>query len=114
MVLNAKEVTPSLRLLSKQGQKRISVALDGAGHGSLRLIDADSAAPGAAKEIEDKGAHMKFDHGAGASSYVSLNNAGESGLVLIDQSGHRRLSVLLPSTGDAIIQRFNALGEPVP
>jgi hypothetical protein len=24
------------------------------------------------------------------------------------------LSVLLPSTGDAIIQRFNALGERVP
>jgi hypothetical protein len=88
--------------------------LDGAGHGSLRLIDPDSAAPGAGKEIDDKGAHVKFDHGAGASSYVSFNNAGESGLVLIDQFRHSRSSVLLPSTGDAIIQRFNALGEPVP
>jgi hypothetical protein len=34
--------------------------------------------------------------------------------VLIDKLGARRLDILLPANGDAVVQRFGSSGQPLP
>jgi hypothetical protein len=65
-------------------------------------------------EVDNKGAHVKFDHPGGASSYIFLNNAGESGVVLVDSNGVRRLDVRAGPDDSAKIERFGPDGKPIP
>ncbi|MGA7631087.1 MAG: hypothetical protein WCB11_09990 [Terriglobales bacterium] len=64
--------------------------------------------------MDDKGTHVKFDRPGGASSYLFLNNAGESGVVFVDANGVRRLNVLVELDNDAKIERFGSDGKPIP
>jgi hypothetical protein len=43
-----------------------------------------------------------------------LNNAGESGVVLIDNRGKRRLNMLVKEDGSSTIERFDDQGKPLP
>jgi hypothetical protein len=114
IVLSAKTGAPSLDLLRADGETSARVALDPAGRPSVKLSNPDPKGPMAAIEIDDKGAHVKFDRPGGASSYLFLNNAGVSGLVLVDPQGVRRLNVVLGADGDVSIVRFGADGKPLP
>jgi hypothetical protein len=111
LVLGATE-HPSIRLLGEDGAARAEIRLDPAGRPAVALSNPDAAGPVVALEVDDKGAHVKFDRPGGASSYVFLNNAGGSGLVLIDAQGIRRLSVMLDPSGAPVIQRFDDDGKP--
>ena len=53
------------------------------------------------------------DRPGGASSYLFLNNAGESGVVFVDANGVRRLNVLVGPDNDAKIERFGSDGKPI-
>jgi hypothetical protein len=57
---------------------------------------------------------LKFDRPGGASSYLFLNNAGESGVVFVDANGVRRLNVLVGTDSDAKIEHFGSDGKPIP
>jgi hypothetical protein len=114
IVLTAESGQPAFRVLGDDGTAMVSIALDAGGHASLKLSNPDAKLPTASIEIDDKGAHVKFDKPAGASSYLFLNNAGESGVVLIDKSGIRRLDILVPTNGDAVVRRFSPSGQPLP
>jgi hypothetical protein len=57
---------------------------------------------------------VKFDRPGVASSYLFLNNAGESGLVFIAANGVRRLNVLVGPDNHAKIGRFGSDGKRVP
>jgi hypothetical protein len=99
IVLSVRSGNPAIELLQANGSSSASIALDAAGRPSLKL---HSPAPGglmAAIEIDEKGAHIKFDRAGGGSSYLFLNNAGGSGLVLIDAHGTRRLEALVSADG---------------
>jgi len=80
----------------------------------VTLANPDPALPTAALEIDGKGAHVRFDRPGGASSYPFLNNAGASGVVLIDAAGQRRLSTTLGPDGSSSIKRFDIVGKPLP
>jgi hypothetical protein len=114
IVLTAETGQAAFRVLGDDGTAIVSIALDSGGHASLKLSNPDAKLPTASIEIDDKGAHVKFDKPGSASSYLFLNNAGESGVVLIDKSGARRLAILLPTNGDAVVQRFGSSGRPIP
>jgi hypothetical protein len=114
IVLTAESGQPAFRVLGDDGTAMVSIALDSGGHASLKLSNRDAKLPTASIGIDDKGAHVKFDKPGGASSYLFLNNAGESGIVLIDKLGARRLDILLPANGDAVVQRFGSSGQPLP
>jgi hypothetical protein len=114
IVLTAESGHPAFRVLGDDGTAMVSIALDAGGHASLKLSNPDAKLPAASIEIDDKGAHVKFDKRGGASSYLFLNNAGESGVVLIDKLGARRLDILLPTNGDAVVRRFSSSGQPLP
>jgi hypothetical protein len=114
IVLTAEMGQAAFRVLGDDGTAMVSIALDPVGHASLKLSNPDAKLPTASIEIDDKGAHVKFDKPGGASSYLFLNNAGESGVVLIDKSGARRLDILLPTNGDAVVHRFGSSGRPLP
>jgi hypothetical protein len=111
--------TRELRIVDASGKPRViltaqvSIALDSGGHASLKLSNPDAKLPTASIEIDDKGAHIKFDKPGGASSYFFLSNTGESGVVLIDKLGTRRLDILLPANGDAVVQRFGSAGQAI-
>ena len=55
---------------------------------------------------------MKFDRPGGASSYLFLNNAGTSGVVLIDGKGVRRASVLVGADGKVTVEGPDGSGPP--
>ena len=114
IVLTAETGQPTFRILGEAGTAIVSIALDSSGHPSIKLSNPDANLPSASIEIDAKGAHVKFDKSGGASSYVFLNNAGESGVVLIDKFGARRLDILLPTIGDAVVQRFGSTGDLLP
>ena len=114
MILAAPPEGPSVRLLSPDGRTVTSLSLDEAGRSSLKLASPAPNQPAASLEVDDKGAHVKFDRPDGGSSYLFLNNAGASGVVLIDARGVRRLDALLGPDGAPSIQRFDAAGHPTP
>lgn len=114
LVLSAKSGEPSIVLMRPNGQPGAQVALDAAGRPSVKLANPDLAAPSAAIEIDDKGAHVKFDRPGGASSYLFLNNAGGSGVVLIGPDGKRKLDVLVDAKGALSIIKFGPDGKPLP
>jgi hypothetical protein len=81
LVMTTRSDNPVMELLRPDGSVGISVSLDANGHGSVQLSNPNTNGPVASLEIDDKGAHVKFDRPGGASSYLFLNNAGESGVV---------------------------------
>ncbi len=88
--------------------------LDTAGRPAVSLANPISGGPSATMEIDDKGAHVKFDRPGGASSYLFLNNAGGSGMVLIDPKGRRRLEATVASDGTSTITQLDEDGKPLP
>jgi hypothetical protein len=114
LVLSATAGPPSVRLLSPAGETQAALALDAAGRPRLTLSGADAAQPTAAVEIDDKGAHVRFDRPGGGSSYLFLNNAGVSGVVLIDAHNVRRAEVVLAPDGSPLIRRFDAQDHAIP
>jgi hypothetical protein len=114
LTLSAKAGTPRIELLRSDGELGGEVSLDADGHPAIKLVNADSNGPTATFEIDDKGAHVKFDGQGGASSYLFLNNAGGSGIVLFDAQGIRRLNAVIAPDGTAKIERLGLDGKPVP
>jgi hypothetical protein len=114
LLLSAKSGSPVIELLKVDGQSNVVVTLDAVGRPSIKLSNPDAGGPSAALEVDDKGAHVKFDRPGGASSYLFLNNAGGSGVVLLDAKGVRRLDALITADGTAKIERFGSDGKVLP
>ncbi len=112
ILLSASSGKPMLVMLRADGQTATEVSLDEAGRPSVRLANPDPNGPIATLAVDDKGAHVKFDRAGGASSYVFLNNAGGSGVVLIDAKGLRRLQATVDANGITQIERNDAGGSP--
>jgi hypothetical protein len=64
--------------------------------------------------IDDKGTHVKFDRPGGASSYLFLNNIGESGVVFLDANGARKLDILVTAAGKTEVHRYDQQPSSVP
>lgn len=109
IILSAKDGRPTIMLLRDDKSAGATVSLDGEDRPSIRLANPDAGGPDASVEIDDKGAHVKFDKPGGASAYLFLNNVGTSGVVLIDGKGARRASAVLSGDGD-----LNLEGKPIP
>ncbi|MGZ9721984.1 hypothetical protein [Rhizobium miluonense] len=114
LILSANGGGPTILLLRKDGTTGASVKLDAADRPTVVLANPNPSWPSAAMEIDDKGAHVKFDRPGGASSYLFLNNAGGSGVVLIDTTGKRRLDALVGADGSSKIERLDDEGKPIP
>jgi hypothetical protein len=114
ITMSAKVGTPIIRVLQTNDAPGIELLLDSAGHPSVRLANPDPNGPTAVLEVDDKGTHVLFARPGGASSYLFLNNAGASGIVLVDSNGVRRLDLLVGSDHNAKIERFGADGKPIP
>ena len=114
IIMSAKSGNPVIRLLQTDGAPSVEVLLDSTGHPAVKLANPDIKGPTAALAVDDKGTHVKFDRSGGASSYLFLNNAGESGVVFVDANGVRRLNVLVGLDNDAKIERFGSDGKPIP
>jgi hypothetical protein len=114
LILSAKSGSPTINMLGTDGAIRFSASLDGAGYGSIKILNPAATGPVASLELDDKGAHVKFDRPGGGSSYLFLNNAGESGAVFLDTNGKRRLNLLVKQDGQAEIQRFDEQQKPIP
>jgi hypothetical protein len=112
ILLSASSGKPVLVMLRVDGQTATEVSLDEAGRPSVSLANPDPNGPTATLAVDDKGAHVKFDRPGGASSYVFLNNAGGSGVVLIDAKGVRRLQATVDTNGITQIERNDASGSP--
>ncbi len=96
------------------GQPSVELTLDTAGRPAVRLSNPNADAPTAALEVDYKGAHVIFNRPGGASSYLFLNNAGASGVVLLDTRGVRRLAALVTPDGTPNVERFGPDGKPLP
>lgn len=105
IVLSAKDGNATIMLVRRDGTTGATVRLDQADRPAVQLSNPDPAGPTAAFEVDDKGAHVKFDRPGGASSYLFLNNAGISGVVLIDADGKRRSSAIIAADGSLSIER---------
>jgi hypothetical protein len=114
MLLSIQSGLPIMELLNEDGTPGLSASLDAAGQGSLKLHNPVAHGPDAAIEIDEKGAHVKFDRSGGSSAYLFLNNAGESGVVLIDNHGKRRVNMLVKEDGSSAIERLDDLGKTLP
>jgi len=111
MALSAKSGNPTIELMRANGGSSAVIALDEAGRPSLKLRNPDTRGPVSVIEIDENGAHVKLDRPGGGSSYLFLNNAGGSGVVLIDLSGARRLEVLVAPDGSPRIARYGPDGK---
>ncbi len=114
LLLSGRSGLPVVELLRKDGQNGLALSLDREGRPSVKFLNPDVAAPTVSLEIDDKGAHVKFDRPGGASSYLFLNNAGGSGVVFIDPNGERRIDILVSPDGATTIQRYGSKGEALP
>jgi len=112
IVLSAKDGAPSIELLREDGWSGVSVKLDVDGRPAVSLSNPNPAWPTAALEIDAKGAHVKFDRPGGASAYLFLNNAGGSGVVLVDPAGKRKLDAVVTADGTSRVQQLDDDGKP--
>ena len=112
IIVSARGEQPTFTMLDLHGRVLLSTSLDQQGYGSIQLSNPVDGHPQAAFAIDDKGAHVKFDHPGGASSYMFLNNQGESGAVFLDTHGKRRLDLLVKPDGQSAIERFTDDGKP--
>lgn len=114
MLLSAKSGVPIIEILNKNGKSSAVITLDTADRPSVKLSNPNISGPNASIEIDDKGAHVKFDRPGGASAYLFLNNLGGSGTVFLDTSGVRRLDALVAPDGTPKIERFGPDGKALP
>jgi hypothetical protein len=114
ILLSAKDGIPTIVLLRDDGTAALTARTDQAGRPAVTLANPSPTGPSAALEIDDKGAHVKFDRPGGASAYLFLNNAGASGVVLIDAKGRRRLDTMIGADGAPTIQKLGEDGGPLP
>jgi hypothetical protein len=114
MTLSAAKGTPSIRMFGPDGAERMTASLNASGYGSVQITNPNASSPVASLAVDDKGAHVKFDRPSGASSYLFLNNAGESGAVFLDSSGKRSLDLLVTPTGATEIHRYDQPDKPIP
>ena len=114
ILLSAKSGVPTIVLLRDDGTPAITARTDVAGRPAITLANPLATGPVAALEIDDKGAHVKFDRPGGASAYLFLNNGGGSGVVLIDTTGRRRLDAEVTADGATKIERIGNDGKPLP
>lgn len=112
LLLSAKSGTPVFRMLMPDGGTAAEIALDPEGRPKVVLNNPAAKGPTAALEIDDKGAHVKFDRPGGASSYLYLNDQGGSGVVLIDGAGVRRLEANVAANGSVTVDRNDATPRP--
>ena len=111
LLLSARSGEPVIEMLRNNSQPGLVMTLDSAGRPSVKLGNPDPAGPTAALEIDDKGAHVKFDRPGGASSYLFLNNLGGSGVVILDTKGTRRIDILTAPDGSTSIDRYGSDGR---
>ena len=114
IVLSARDGVPTITLLRDDGKDGARLSLDGAGRPSVKLSNPLPDGPIASLEIDDKGAHARFDRPGSASSYLFLNNAGVSGVILIDPAGKRRVAATVAADGTSKIERLDDAGVPLP
>jgi len=114
LLLSAKSGAPTIQLLDANGKVGAELSLTTDGHPLVKLSNPDATKPAAALEVDDKGAHVKFDHPDGASSYLFLNNAGGTGVVLIDTHGKRRFNAVVGADGTPRVERLGADGKVLP
>jgi len=112
--LSAVSGSPSIQMFTPEGRPSFAVSLDAAGRAALRLANADDSGPTAVLEVVETGTHVKFVRPGGGASYLFLNNAGGSGVVLIDSTGTRRLVALAPADGSVKIEKYDTGGKVVP
>lgn len=111
--LSATSDEPTLQMLGDKGEVLFALSLDATSHPSIALMNPDGGST-ASLAVDPKGAHVKFDHPDGASSYLFLNDEGVSGVVLLDKSGKRRYELLLNSDSTVTTRRFDDAGKPIP
>ena len=114
MILSTRSGAPEFSLLGQDGQVLLSASLDAQGFGSVQISNPAKGGPHAGLALDDKGAHVKFDRPGGASSYLFLNNEGESGAVFLDAGGRRRLNLLVKPNGESAMERFDDQGHSIP
>ena len=114
LLLSAKTGSPTIKMLDTNGQSSFEVALDSAGRPAMKLGNPDAAGPTATLEVVETGTHVKFVRPGGGTSYLFLNNAGGSGVVLIDTNDVRRIVMLVTADGTVKIERFGPDGKPLP
>lgn len=114
MTLSASDQIPAVDLLDSSGEKRITMSVDKRGYGAVRLSNPNLSGPVVSVEIDDKGAHVKFDRPGGAASYLFLNNSGGSGVVLIDSKGLRRLDMMVDPSGETKFRRYDKSSSATP
>jgi hypothetical protein len=114
IIMSARAGNPVIRVLQTNEALGIEVLLDSTGHPAVKLANPDPNGPTAVLEVDDKGTHVMFARPGGASSYLFLNNAGASGVVLVDSNGVRRLDVLVGSDNNVKMEQFGADGKPIP
>ncbi|SFK05726.1 hypothetical protein SAMN03159338_3160 [Sphingomonas sp. NFR04] len=104
ILLSAAGDGPAIVLIGRDTKPAAAIALDSADRPSVKLANPSPGGPVAAIEIDDKGAHVKFDRAGGASSYLFLNNGGTSGVVLIDAKGVRQAAILVGADGKVTLE----------
>ena len=114
IIMSARSGNPVIQLLETNGAIGMEVLLDSTGRPAVKLANPDSKGPTAVLEVDDKGTHVLFDRPGGASSYLFLNNAGASGVVLVDSNGMRRFDVLVGSDNNVKMEQFGADCKPIP
>jgi hypothetical protein len=114
IVMSARSGNPVIQLFETNGAIGMEVLLDSTGRPAVKLANPDLKGPTAVLEVDDKGTHVLFDRPGGASSYLFLNNAGASGVVLVDSNGMRRFAVLVGSDNNVKMEQFGADGKPIP
>ena len=103
---------PTIQLFREDGSPALIMTLDSAQHPSVHLLNPDSTGPTIVLEVDNKGSHVKMDRPGGASSYLFLNDKGDSGVSLIDTHGVRRLLLLLKSDSTVTLQQLDDQGRP--
>ena len=114
IIMSARSGNPVIQLLETNGAIGMEVLLDSTGRPAVKLANPDLKGPTAVLEVDDKGTHVLFDRPGGASSYLFLNNAGASGVVLVDSNGMRRFDVLVGSDNNVKMEQFGADCKPIP
>lgn len=114
LILSTRSGNPEISLLGVNGQVLLTASVDAKGFGSVQIRNPAQEGPGATFALDDKGAHVKFDRPGGASSYLFLNNQGESGAVFLDAGGRRRLDMIVKSNGESAVERFDNQGHSIP
>ena len=107
IVMSAETGNPTIQLFRDDGTAGATLQLNAAGRPALTLSNPVPDEPNAAIEIDDKGAHVKFGGKGDASSYLFLNNAGGSGVVLVDVAGTRRFEAVVAPDGTTTLRGIN-------